>query len=457
MGAFRRGVARLVEFLAPRLVRRLAPARVPKQAPNAAQQRGRKAGALLPPRLGSVAVMCYLALPAVAQMPPANVKVTKVIEQEVTAGQTFVGTVMPLRHSTVGSAVDGRVIEFMVNEGDAVKKDQPLAKLRTGTLEIELAGAKAQVQLRQAELEELQHGSRPEEIEQMRARMASAEARHAYAQHNLERTEQLYTERRAISLEELQDATSLAEQASQALLEAKAAHELAVAGPRAEQIAQAQAQLAVAAEQAHLIDDRLEKHTIRAPFDGYVVLEQIEVGQWVQEAGPIVEVVEIHHVDIEAMVLEQYVENLRVGADARVDITALPSHAFTGEVAIIVPQADLRSRSFPVKIRVENRIVDGEPLLKPGMFARATLPVGKPELATLVPKDAIVLGGPTPVVWLVDRPSESAKVSKARAVPVQLGVASEGTIQVIGAIKAGDMVIVEGNERLRPMQDVLVE
>lgn len=454
MSAFRRGVARLVEFLAPRLVRRLAPVRVPKQLP---QPKRRKAGASGQSKLGSVALLFYVALPALAQMPPANVKVTQVIEQEVTAGQAFVGTVMPLRHSIVGSAVDGRVIEFMVNEGDAVKKDQALAKLRTGTLEIELAGAKAQVQLRQAELEELQHGSRPEEIEQMRARMASAAARHSYAQHNLERTEQLYNERRAISLEELQDATSLAEQASQALLEATAAHALAVAGPRVEQIAQAQAQLAVAAEQAHLIEDRLDKHTIRAPFDGYVVSEQIEVGQWVQEAGPIVEVVEIHHVDVEAMVLEQYVENLRVGVDARVELTALPSHAFTGEVAIIIPQADLRSRSFPVKIRVENRIVDGEPLLKPGMFARATLPVGKPEMALLVPKDAIVLGGPTPVVWLVDRASESSQVSKARSVPVQLGVATEGTIQVIGAIKAGDTVIVEGNERLRPNQEVRVE
>ncbi len=453
MGAFRRGVARLVEFLAPRLVRRLAPVRVPK-APRVRPN-------TRPPRasggFGGLVVLVSMCLPAVAQMPPANVKVTQVIEQEVTAGQTFVGTVMPLRKSTVGSAVDGRVIEFMVNAGDAVKKDQPLAQLRTGTLEIELAGAQAQVRLRQAELDELKHGLRPEEIEQARARMASAEARNAYAQNNLERIEQLYNERRAISLAEMQDATSLAEQASQALMEAKAAHELAVAGPRAEQIAQAEAQLSVAVEQANLIADRLEKHTIRAPFDGYVITESIEVGQWVQQAGPIVDVVEIHHVDIEAMVLEQYLENLRVGSDARVEVTALPTHAFTGDVAVIVPQADLRSRSFPVKIRVENTFVDGAPLLMPGMFARATLPVGKPEMATLVPKDAVVLGGPTPVVWLVDRASASNKMAKARPVPVQLGIASDATIQVIGAIKPGDTVIVEGNERLRPMQEVLLE
>jgi multidrug efflux pump subunit AcrA (membrane-fusion protein) len=443
MSAFRRGVVRLVQILAPRFTRRLQPVPVPKPV-----QRSSARGS----KLGSLAIIASLVTSAMAQMPPAIVKIALVEEREVTAGQTFVGTVMPLRQSTVGSAVDGRVIEFFVNEGDAVKKDQPMAQLRTGTLEIELAGAKATVQLRESELAELRNGTRAEDIEQTRARMASAEARREYTQHNLERTEQLYNERRAISLAELQDATSLAEQASQSYLEAKAAHELAVAGPRAEQIAQAEANLAVASEQARLIEDRLEKHTIRAPFDGYVTAEHMEVGQWVQQAGPIVDVVELHHVDIEVMVLEQYVENLRPGDDARLDITALPNHAFTGDVALIVPQADVRSRSFPVKVRVENTIVDGTPLLMPGMFARATLPVGKPEKATLVPKDAVVLGGPTPVVWTVD--STTDKTGKARQVPVQLGIAAENLIQVIGPLKAGNTIIVEGNERLRPMQEV---
>lgn len=448
MGAFRRGVARVVQLLLPGLVRRLAPAYAPK-APQRKPRPTRRPN----PRLGSLALVACLTLPAIAQMPPAAVKVDKVIEREITAGQTFVGTVMPLRQSTVGSAVDGRIIDFMVDEGDAVKKDQPVAQLRTGTLEIELAAAQAQVRLRDAELQELKNGSRPEEIEQMRARMASADARREYAQNNLQRTEQLYNERRAITLEELQDATALAEQAVQAHLEAKAAHDLAVAGPRAEQIAQAEANLAVAQEQANLIADRLEKHTVRAPFDGYVTVEHVEVGQWVQAADPIVDVVEVHQVDIEAMVLEQYLESLRVGAEARLEVTALPKHTFTGQVAAIVPQADLRSRSFPVKVRAENVFVDGVPLLMPGMFARATLPVGKPELATLVPKDAVVLGGPSPVVWLVDV-APGGKAGKARVAPVQLGIATENLIQVIGPVKRGETVIVEGNERLRPGLEV---
>src|SRR5688500_8681683 len=78
---------------------------------------------------------------AIAQpggMPPANVVTAKAIEREITSGHTFVGTVMPKRISTVGSAVDGRVVDFKVNLGDRVKKADPLAQLLTKQLEIEL-------------------------------------------------------------------------------------------------------------------------------------------------------------------------------------------------------------------------------------------------------------------------------------------------------------------------------
>jgi multidrug efflux pump subunit AcrA (membrane-fusion protein) len=66
----------------------------------------------------------------------------QVVERDVHAPQTFVGTVMPKRVSSVGSAVDGRVTDFAVNEGDRVEKGQVLCQLLTGQLDIQLAGAK---------------------------------------------------------------------------------------------------------------------------------------------------------------------------------------------------------------------------------------------------------------------------------------------------------------------------
>lgn len=377
---------------------------------------------------------------------------SQVIQQPVAAGKSFVGTVMPLRRSTVGSAVDGRVLDFLVNEGDRVTKDQPLAQVRTKTFDIQLDAAKAELASRQQELAELKNGTRPEEIAQAKARMLGAEAQVEYTKARAERITQLFN-RRATSQEELDEARSAATKAEQDYLEAQAAYEMALAGPRSEQIAKAEALVQFQQEEVHRLEDIIERHRITAPFDGYIVKEHTEVGQWVKAGDPIVEIVELDKVDVEALVVEDHIQQIRVGTPARVEIGAIPNETFTGEVAIIVAQADLRSRTFPVRVRIDNRIEGGAPLLKSGMFARVTFPVGQPELATLVPKDAVVLGGPQPVVYLLNGNGSPPAV---QPVPVQLGVADGGLIQVVGNLQPGQTVVVEGNERLLPGQAVNV-
>src|SRR5690606_11477030 len=105
---------------------------------------------------------------------------------------------------------------------------------------------------------------------------------------------------------------------------------------------------------------------------------------------------------------------------------ALADRTFTGEVVQIVPFADPRTRSFPVKVRVANVIEDDVPLLKANMFAEVTLPVGQQRKALVVPKDAVVLGGDRPVVFIFE-PSGTGKGS-VRPVEVQLGVADGDAI-----------------------------
>jgi multidrug efflux pump subunit AcrA (membrane-fusion protein) len=130
-------------------------------------------------------------------------------------------------------------------------------------------------------------------------------------------------------------------------------------------------------------------------------------------------------------------------------VPAVRGEIFTGQVTAIVPQADLQARTFPVKVRVANRATSAGPLLRSGMYARVTLPTGGKRLATLVPKDALVLGGPQPVVYVVE--SADGRQGKSSPVPVQLGVAEGDLIQVTGQIEPGQLVVVQGNERLLPM------
>ena len=149
------------------------------------------------PRLTLCIAACLLASPTVAQPPGAPapaVVVAPVVERSVAATQTFVGTVQPLRRATIGSAVDGRVVEFPINEGERVEAGQKLAQLLTDTITLELATAQAELELRRQRLIELRNGSRPEEIEQARARMAAAEARSAFADARRDRVERICLE-----------------------------------------------------------------------------------------------------------------------------------------------------------------------------------------------------------------------------------------------------------------------
>jgi RND family efflux transporter MFP subunit len=395
---------------------------------------------------------------AISQGPgPTLVAVSPVVEREVVGSQTSVGTVMPLRKSIVGSAVAGRVIEFPLNEGDRVEQGQVLAQLLTDTIELEVAAAEAELELRKHQLAELQNGTRPEEIAQMKARMLAAEARVRYAQARRARAENLLRQGQAMTQEERDEIVALAIEAEQGYLDAKAAYELAVAGPRKEQIAQAAAQVAVQEATVNQLKDQMKKHTVVAQFAGYVTAEHTEVDQWLKEGDPIAEVAALDEVEIQVHVVEQYVPHVRAGMEVSVEVPAIGREPLAGVVSAVVPQADVQARTFPVKVRVKNQLSGDGPLVKSGMYARVMLPTGEKQLATLVQKDALVLGGAQPVIFIVNLADANAKQGKVQPVPVQLGLSEGSMIQVRGGLAPGQMVVVQGNERLRPGQDVIVQ
>jgi RND family efflux transporter MFP subunit len=404
------------------------------------------------------ATIAGFALPCVAsaQFGPAQVAVSPVVEREVAVAQTFVGTVMPLKKAVVGSAVEGRVIQYPKNAGDRVEEGEVLAQLLTTTIELEWATAKAELKLRQEQLAELKNGVRPEELKQAEARMRGAEATMIHRNTRRARVEAMFASNRAVSEEERDLAVSEAIAAAQAFEDARQAYELARLGTRVEQIAQAQAQVEMQQATADRLKDQLDKHTIVSRFSGYVTMEHTEIGNWVKQGDAVAEVVALDEVEITAHLVEQYVPYTRVGMTVNVDVPSIPGRPFTGTVTAIVPQADVQARTFPVQVRVKNELVDGQPLLKAGMYARVSLPTGRREQALLVPKDALVLGGQQPIVYAVDA-SGAGQPGKARPVPVELGSAVGGLMQVRGGLKSEELVVVQGNERLNPPFDVIVQ
>src|SRR5690606_16403976 len=121
---------------------------------------------------------------------------------------------------------------YPIQAGQAVSAKQPLAQLRTATIEIEIEGAKAELDLRLAELEELRNGSRPEELRLAEASVEAARAMQDYAAARFARAERLARNGAGISQDEYDEAQAQSLQAAATLAEATSRLELAQEGPR---------------------------------------------------------------------------------------------------------------------------------------------------------------------------------------------------------------------------------
>jgi RND family efflux transporter MFP subunit len=405
-----------------------------------------------------------LGLGAQGQSPSVPVQVAAVVERSVASTVELVGTVMPKRRSIVASGADGLVIALgeadgdeirEVQEGDAVTQGQVLAQLRTRTLQIQEEAAKAALTESERELDELTAGSLPEEIERARAALAAAEAKAKMVQSKHQRLERLVA-RSAASGEDLDDALGLTAMAVQDIARLKAEYDLVKSGPRREKIAQAQARVEAADAELRRIQDVLDKRTVRAPFDGFIVAKHTEVGQWLSQNSPVFEVVELKEVDVQVMVPERHIQELHAGGKANVRIEALGEEVLQGVISRIVPQADTKSRLFPVMIRLKNPMHSGRPLLQAGMFAVARLPLGARHVARLVPKDALVLQAGKSVVFVLAK-GENDNGNRVSSLPVKAGFAHNGLVEVEGNLKPGQQVVVRGNERLADGQAVQLE
>lgn len=415
---------------------------------------------------------------------PAAVVVSPVQRREVSTWQSYVGTVYPMKKSAVGAAVDGRVVGFPVNIGDRVKKGSPLCQLLTETISLQISSAEAELRLRDEELNELKNGTRPEEINQSLARKESAQALLDYAKGRYQRAKRLSQQAQVITEEQLEESLSAFIAAERTFQAADLEHQLLVKGPRAEKILQQQARVEGQRDLVEQLKDQLKKHTMIAPFDGYVVAEGTEVGEWVSRAQVVAEVVYLDEVEIEAHVLDSQIDFIRPGQEVAIEVTALSKSSrsgfYLGTVAEVSPQGDTRTRTFPVRIRAKNVIREDGPELKSGMIARVALPSDSRQEAVLVPKDSIVLGTGAPKVYGIvpappappggGAPGASPKPSPpadkkaaagpppmlAKPIPVELGLSDGEWVAVSGDLAGIEQVVVLGNERLMPFPTPVV-
>jgi RND family efflux transporter MFP subunit len=339
---------------------------------------------------------------------------------------------------------------------------QPLVQLSTVSLDIEIEAAQVELRFRQQSERELQ-ASLPTEIAAAESDVEEIKARLKYSKENYDRLQNLFATGGGVAQQEVDEANSTYRSQSQLIIGAEKRLQKLTA-TRESRLSQARSRVEAQEAEISRLQEMKEKYTIRAPFPGYVTSKNTELGQWVSRGDTVLEIIQLDPIELVVPVPQTYVQALQDSLEechsknapliAQVSIDSLP-HLLEGEVVQIVPQADLRSRSFPVKVRIKNPKASTGHLLKAGMLARATMFLGRDEDILLVKKDALVLGGLQKSLYVVSQdPKTQATVAKL--VPIEVGASIEDWIQVIGDVRAGEQVVVEGNERLRPGQPIAV-
>jgi len=281
----------------------------------------------------------------------------------------------------------------LVNEGDAVRQGQPVARLERTDQERVEARAAAELAQMEAMLAELEAGSRPQEIANVRAeleraqaaaRTVRAELRQAKADY--ERFFELFkvggTSRRDFELYETRYKAAQGADAEAKAFVASVCERLDMVeeGPRKETIEAARARVGVARQNLALARQQLADTELPAPIDGIVLSKSAEVGAYLSPGMPVVTVGDMDHPWLRAYVNETDVGRLQLRQTVEVVADAFPDERFPGRISFISSEAEFTPKTvqtFEERVKLMYRIkIDLENpghRLKPGMPADAII------------------------------------------------------------------------------------
>ena len=280
----------------------------------------------------------------------------------------------------LGFAAAGRIAEILVREGETVKAGADLARLDLAEPLARRAQAQAQADAARALLEELERGSRSEEVTQARAAREAARQRLADAARDLDRVRRL-REGGAVSQEALDKAALAHDVARSQATQAEEQLRLVESGPRRERIEAQRAQAAQADAAVAVSDAVLANMTIRSPFDGVVTVRHREPGETVAAGAPVLTVMNPADRWVRIFVPETRIAAVHLGQPAEIRVDAFPHKTYGGEVTFVAEEAEFTPRSVQTK---EERVklvyavkvaitADPQGELKPGLPADVRL------------------------------------------------------------------------------------
>ncbi|MEJ2656092.1 MAG: efflux RND transporter periplasmic adaptor subunit, partial [Desulfobacterales bacterium] len=237
-----------------------------------------------------------------------------------------------------------RIDRILVEEGDRVTAGQVLATLQTDRLEAQIQEARAQIAAQQEIVKRLEAGTRRQEIEQARAEVEAAKATYRNSMLNYERIRKT-SGAGATSQQALDNARAQFDVDEAQLKVKQKALNLALEGPRKEDIAAAKDTLEALKASLSLLKIRLSDMTLMSPAPGIIRNRILEPGEMAGPTRPVVTLALIHPKWARAYVPEPDLGRIRLGMKAQILSDSFPGQSFNGWIGFISPIAEFTPKT----------------------------------------------------------------------------------------------------------------
>jgi len=174
-----------------------------------------------------------------------------------------------------------------------------------------------------------------------------------------------------------------------------------------------------------------KKIHIHSPVDGTVLNIGARQGQHVSPQTELYMLADLTQVWVFADIYENEVPWVKVGDEVEMTLASVPGRMFTGEVSYIYPYSEAKTRTTKVRLVFDNPDL----LLRPDMFSEVSILSDTREDSIIVPSEAVVRSGGKPQIFVVREPG------KFEPRDATLGVESDGRVEVIAGVNAGEEVV----------------
>lgn len=303
------------------------------------------------------------------------------------------GYIIAAHRIELAAKVIGKVSWIGVEKGDQVKEGQELVRLEDDEYRAQVLQFRGNLISLQAQLDQLVHGSRPEEIARAKADLENARAGEINAKVTLDRTKPLVAQG-AATQQNLDDAQGKYDSAVAQRMSLEKTYDLTALGPRKEQIDAARGMVEQAKGQLAYAQVQLDNTAIRAPVNGTILERNVEKGEFVTTGfvgdkgakGYVVSLADLNDLKVELDINQNDFAKLGPRQRGLVTTDAFPDRRYEGFIDEVSPEANRQKATVQVKVRIAKP--DG--YLRPEMNASVAF-IGDRKPGTDVETPSIVI------------------------------------------------------------------